>query len=151
MDTDIETIREDWSAGVWDWFESPDLGRWFEGLRPFLRDDDRLRIEQELTDDDTMTIRAEIPGIDPVKDVEITVDDGVLSIRADRRYEKKEEQAGLYRSEFRYGSFTRSVRVPKYMDPDDVRASYKDGILEVTFPFKVPTEAEPRKVPVNRS
>jgi HSP20 family protein len=151
MDNNIEARRDDWPGRLWDWFEAPDVSRWFEGLRPFFRDDDRLRIEQELTDDDTMTIRAEIPGIDPVKDIEITVDDGVMTIRADRRFEKKEEQAGMYRSEFRYGSFTRTVRVPKYMDADDVDARYKDGILEVTFPYKIPTEAEPRKVTIRGS
>jgi HSP20 family protein len=98
-----------------------------------------------------MVIRAEMPGIDPDKDVEITLEEGVLSIRAERRSEKTDEQAGRTRSEFRYGSFSRSLRVPKEMNPDDVTASYKDGILEVRFPCKVPTQAAPHKVTVNRS
>jgi HSP20 family protein len=151
MATDVEMKQEEERpASLWDWFEAPDFGRWFEGPRPWFRDEDRLRIEQEVTDD-SMMIRAEMPGIDPAKDIEITVDDGVLTIRAERRSEQKETQGGGSRSEFRYGSFTRAVRVPKDMDPDEVTATYKDGILEVKFPYKVPIEAQPRKATVSRS
>jgi HSP20 family protein len=150
MARDIEMRREEWPARLWDWFDSPELGKWFEGLRPMFRDEDRLRIEQEMTDD-TMVIRAEMPGIDPDKDVEITVADGVLNIRAERRYEQKEEKEGRTRSEFRYGSFARAVRVPRDMSVEDVSASYKDGILEVRYPYKVPTETPPRKVTVTKS
>jgi HSP20 family protein len=127
----------------------PDFGRWFEGLRPWSGEDWRLRIEEELKDD-TMVIRAELPGIDPDKDVEITVADGVLNLRAERRYEKTEEEKGRTRSEFRYGSFTRAVGVSRELSVDDVKASYQDGILEVRFPCKVPTEAEARKVLITR-
>jgi HSP20 family protein len=150
MGTEVEEVRENRPARQWGWFDIPEVSRWFEGLRPLFRDDDRLRVEQELKDD-TMVIRAEMPGIDPDKDVEITLDEGMLSIRAERRSEQTEEQAGRTWSEFRYGSFTRMLRVPKELDQDEVSATYKDGILEVTFPYKVPTETAPRKVPVNRS
>jgi HSP20 family protein len=156
MSSDIAVKREELPARLWDWFDLPEfglwpgLGRWFEGLAPLFREEDRLRIEQELTDD-TMAIRAEMPGIDPDKDVEITVADGVLHIHAERKLEHKEQTEGRTRSEFRYGSFSRSVRVPKEMDVDDVKATYKDGILEVRFPCKVPTEAPPRKVAVTKS
>ena len=101
--------------------------------------------------DDSMVIRAEMPGIDPDKDVEVTVADGLLSIRAERRFEEKEEKEGRTRSEFRYGAFSRTVRVPQDIDVDDITASYKDGILEVRYPCKMPTEAPPRKVAVTRS
>jgi len=149
MGNEVEVKREQRPARWWDWFDGPDVGRWFEGLWPVPREEDRLRVEQELTDD-SMTIRAEMPGIDPDKDVEMTVDDGVLRIRAERRSEKTEEQAGRTRSEFRYGSFTRTLRVPEGMNPDEVTATYKDGILEVKFPYKVPTEARAHKVTVTR-
>ncbi len=150
MSKDIELKREEWPARLWDWFDAPELGRWFEGVRPWFRDEQRLRIEQELTDD-TMVIRAEMPGIDPDKDVEITIDDGVLRVRAERKFEKKEEKEGGTRSEFHYGSFERALRVPKDVGVDDVKATYKDGILEVRVPYKVPTEAQPRKVAITRS
>ncbi len=133
---------------VWEWFDTPDLARWFD-LRPLFGRFEPMRIEQELNDD-TLVVRAELPGIDPDKDVEITLDEGVLRIKAERRGETKEEKDGTFRSEFRYGSFERAVRVPKETVMDDVIASYKDGILEVRCPYKVPTEAAPRKVEVTR-
>jgi HSP20 family protein len=118
-------------------------------MRPFFGRFEPMRIEQELKDD-TLLVRAELPGIDPDKDVAITLDEGVLRIKAERRSETKDEKEGTFHSEFRYGSFERVVRVPKETLMDDVKASYKDGILEVRCPYKVPTEAAPMKVEVTR-
>ncbi|MFD0656666.1 Hsp20/alpha crystallin family protein [Thermocatellispora tengchongensis] len=73
-------------------------------------------------------MRAELPGVDPDKDVEITVGDGMLDIRAERTSETKEE----HRSEFRYGSLRRSVMLPRGANEEDVKASYTDGVLEVS-------------------
>ena len=136
------------APGLWEWFNAPDFGRWFD-VRPLFGRFERMRLEQELKDD-TLVVRAEIPGIDPDKDVEITLDEGVLRIKAERRSETKDEKDGSYFSEFRYGSFERAVRVPGETDMDDVKASYNDGILEVRCPYKVPTEMTPRKVEVTR-
>jgi HSP20 family protein len=148
MSRDLEAKADETPARRWEWFDR-DLGRWFEGMWPWFGGGDRLRIEQEMADD-TMIIRAEVPGVDPDKDVEITLDDGVLRIRTERRDEKTEEKQGRTRSEFRYGMFERSVRVPADVGVDDVVASYTDGILEVKVPYKVPTEAGVRKVPVTK-
>ena len=149
MSTDVAVRNDRWPSS-WEWFESPELVRCFEGMHPIFRDEDPLCIEEEMTDD-SMVIRAEMPGIDPDKDVEVTVADGLLSIRAERRFEEKEEKEGRTRSEFRYGAFSRTVRVPQGINVDDITASYKDGILEVRYPCKMPTEAPPRKVAVTRS
>ena len=91
-------------------------------------------------------VRSELPGIDPEKDVEITVDDGVLTVKAERREEKKEGG----RSEFRYGSFTRSITLPTGADEDNVAASYRDGILEVRTPIKEATKAEPKRIAITK-
>jgi len=153
--TDLPARREETapSLSLWDWFESPDFGRFFD-FRPFFGRFDRLmRLEQELKDD-VLVVRAEMPGIDPNKDVEITVQDGMLHIKAERRSESrdiKDEVSGSFRSEFHYGSFERFIRVPKETAQDDVKATYKDGILEVTCPYKVPTEKVLKKVEVSRS
>jgi HSP20 family protein len=62
------------------------------------------------------------------------VSDGVLHMTASRHKESREEEQGRFRSEFRYGSFTRSIPLPKGASAQDVKALYRDGILEVTIP-----------------
>jgi HSP20 family protein len=101
---------------------------WFAGLRP-LFDRNFLRLE-DVTKDNHYELRAEIPGIDPANDVDITVRDGVLTIKAVRR--QKAEANG--RSEFSYGAFTRSVPLPAGANADDITADYDKGILTVSVP-----------------
>ena len=86
-----------------------------------------IRLEDEI-EDGHYVVRAEMPGIDPAKDVDITVHDGQLTIKAERS-EKKESKG---RSEFSYGSFTRTVSLPAGADEDDIKASYDKGILTVS-------------------
>ncbi len=109
-----------------------------------------MRME-EFVDGDTLVVRAELPGVDPDKDVEITVADDVLTITAERREEKTEGEEGKpgYRSEFRYGSYRRSISLPAGVTADAVTASYHDGILEVRAPVARPT-TEPQKIAVTR-
>lgn len=109
---------------------------------------------EEFVDDDDLVIRAELPGVDADDDIDVAVDDGRLSIRArrERREETKDEHS--FRSEFHYGSFRRSMPLPKGTEADDVKATYRDGILEVRVPFSTETEeeeAERTKVPISRS
>jgi HSP20 family protein len=94
-----------------------------------------IRVEDELKDGN-YELRAEIPGVDPDKDVDITVRDGLLTIKA-QRSEKKESNG---RSEFSYGSFLRTVTLPTGADEDAIKASYDKGILTVSVPV---TEAQP--------
>ena len=98
----------------------------------------RMRLEQ-YEDDGTLVIRAEMPGVDPAEDIDVSVHDGVLTIRAEREERTEDKGEGVYRTEFHYGSFSRSVPLPRGVDEDDVTADYTDGILEV----RVPRAAEP--------
>ncbi len=93
-----------------------------------------IRLEDEMADGHYL-LRAELPGIDPAKDVDITVRDGQLTIKAERS-EKKESKG---RSEFSYGSFTRSVTLPAGANEDDIKATYDKGIL--TVDVAVPEQA----------
>jgi HSP20 family protein len=101
----------------------------FAGLRPFF-DNHLLRLEDE-SKDGTYEVRAELPGVDPVEDVEVTVHDGRLRIKASRT--KTTESNGL--SEFSYGSFSRTVPLPDGADEDDISATYDRGILTVSVPL----------------
>ena len=102
-------------ADLFDWIEGGlpafPLFRQFGGAQ-------MMRVEED-REDGQYVLRAEMPGIDPDKDVEISIANGVLTVTAERREEKKEQQ----RSEFRYGRFTRSVTLPGGANEDDVRAS----------------------------
>ncbi|RDH80018.1 Hsp20/alpha crystallin family protein [Mycolicibacterium moriokaense] len=101
----------------------------FAGLRPFF-DNHLLRLEDEAKEG-LYEVRAELPGIDPIEDVEVTVHDGRLTIKALRT--RTSETNGL--SEFSYGSFSRTVTLPADADEDDITATYDRGILTVSVPL----------------
>jgi HSP20 family protein len=125
---------------LFDWLESgwPAVAEWRREAMHVLRVEDRR-------EDDRYVVRAEIPGIDPDKDLEITVSDGVLTIAAERREEVSEKG----RSEFHYGSFLRRVTLPTGAAEDELVARYQDGILEITVPIEA-LQVEPRTIPVAR-
>jgi HSP20 family protein len=133
------------------WFEDwPFPPRWPDLWRTRLLEEvEPMRVE-EFEEDKTLVVRAEMPGLDPDKDVEIDVSDQTLHLRAERRQETKVEEKGRYRSEFRYGSFTRTVPLPAGATEEDVKATYKDGILEVRIPVDE-GQAAARKIPIQRS
>jgi predicted unusual protein kinase regulating ubiquinone biosynthesis (AarF/ABC1/UbiB family)/HSP20 family molecular chaperone IbpA len=112
-----------------DWLESP-----WTGPPPFLAGK-VFRLEESVQDD-RYVIRAELPGLDPENDIEVTVDGRVLTIRAERHHQDHEPN----RSEFRYGSLAREVRLPAGVDPADVAARYDKGVLEVSVPIVVKPE-----------
>ena len=119
-----------------DWLESPWTGP------PRFLTGQMFRLEEALRDD-RYVIRAELPGLDPENDIEVAVDGRVLTIRALRR----QQDNGPCRSEFRYGSLARTVRLPARVDPGDVIARYDKGVLEVSVPVPV-VKPEGTRIPV---
>ncbi|MGA1500915.1 MAG: Hsp20/alpha crystallin family protein [Ilumatobacteraceae bacterium] len=93
-----------------------------------------IRVE-EFEKNDQFVIRAEVPGIDPDKDVELALSEGVLRLMVHRQKEKTTSDARHYRSEFHYGSFTRLIALPAGASDSDVKATYHNGILEVHVPM----------------
>jgi HSP20 family protein len=130
----------------------PDLADWLEspwaGPPPFLAA--RMFRVEEVAQGDRYVIRAELPGLDPGKDIEVTVEGKALTIHAQRRRQDR----GSCRSEFRYGSLTRLVRLPARVDAKDVTARYDQGVLEISVPVReavpessrvtIQAQAEPR-------
>ena len=108
-----------------DWLESP-----WSAPPPFTAAQ-TFRVE-EVAQENRYVIRAELPGLDPEKDIEVNVDGRTLTIYAQRR----QEDSGPNRSEFRYGSVTRLVRLPAKVDAKDVTARYERGVLEVSVPAR---------------
>ena len=83
--------------------------------------------------EDHVVVRAEVPGMDK-KDIDITLSNGLLTIRGEKKMEKKEEKENYRFVESRYGSFSRSLRVPEGVEAEKIEANYKDGVLKVTIP-----------------
>ena len=119
-----------------DWLEEP-----FLTLRPYLGQP--IRVEEYLEGDHYM-IRAELAGIDPAKDVEVMVGSGYLTIRAERA----DKTEGKHRSEFRYGSFSRTIGLPASADEEAVTASYRDGILTISVGLKTEKKASAKKIEI---
>ena len=130
-----------------EWMRSLPMRRPF-GLGWDWPGEDLIRVD-EFREGSTEVIRAELPGIDPEKDVELTVADGVLRIRAERRTDEKSEDKGYVRHEMRYGSLTRTLPLPEGVQEGDISARYRDGILEVRVPVAEPPEkSEPVKIAI---
>ena len=126
----------------------PDLADWLEspwtGPSPFLTGQ-VFRLE-EVMRDDRYVVRAELPGLDPGNDIEVTVEGRILTIRAERR----QQDNGPCRSEFRYGSLARAVRLPARVDAGDVTARYDKGVLEVSVPVRV-VKPEGTRIPIENA
>ena len=105
---------------------------------------------EEFTEDGTLVVRVELAGIDPDKDVEVSVQDDILHIAAERREEEKTEDRNYVRRDLRYGSFHRDLPLPKGASQADVKASYKDGILEVRVPAPAEESAASFKIPIDK-
>jgi HSP20 family protein len=133
--------RDPFGGWLFDW---PEFFRGFEPFRPLLAG--QLQVE-EFIEDGTLVIRAELPGIDPDKDLELTVSEGVLHLRAERRQEKTVEDKREYRSELRYGTFSRVMPLPVGASEQDITATYTAGILEIRVPFDQ-KKAEATRIPV---
>lgn len=108
-----------------------------------------LRVE-EFVDGETQVVRVEVPGIDPDKDIDISVVNGTLRISATKQEKSEHKGKDTYRSEFHYGSFVRSVALPEGCTESDVTATYRDGVLEVRIPKGETPQPKSVKVPVTR-
>lgn len=95
--------------------------------------------------DDALVLRADIPGIKP-DEVKIEVEDDVLTISGEHREEQEEKKENYVRRERRFGSFSRSMAMPKGVDPEAIKATTADGVLEVTVPL--PAKAEKKEVEI---
>lgn len=108
----------------WEWPAWPELPLPFEGKMPRV----------DVVDRDTeVVVRAELPGVDK-KDLEVSVTENTVTIHGTTSHEKKEEKEHYYRREMSRGEFSRTLALPAEVDGSKVKASFKDGVLELTAP-----------------
>lgn len=118
----------------------------FSGLRRKI-DPEKWTPKVDVYDDkDNIILKAELPGIDK-KDIDVDVDDGVLTIKGSRSSEETVEKEKYFRQERCYGTFERSFTLPDDTNPELISADYKDGVLKVTI--VKPEKSKPKAVKVN--
>ena len=95
--------------------------------------------------DHAIVLEAELPGMKP-ENVELLIENNVITLRGERRVESKEEKENYHRVERSYGSFTRSFTLPRTVTGEDAQAEFRDGVLRVTLPKR--EEAKARKIEI---
>ena len=123
---DFERMRRDMDR-FWDSFleggqrrKTDDSGEWFPSL-------DVAETKNDLV------VKAEVPGMD-AKNIDISISDGVLTIKGEKKEEREEKEADYHLVERSYGAFTRSIRLPAEVHGDKINATYKNGVLKITLP-----------------
>jgi HSP20 family protein len=97
-------------------------------------------------DEHTVSLKIEVPGIDE-KDIDVRIENNVLTVHGERKFEKEEKEENFRRVERQYGSFTRTFTLPTTVDSEKVSANYDKGILKIALPKK--SEAKPKQIKVN--
>jgi HSP20 family protein len=92
-----------------------------------------------------VVVKAVLPGIKP-EDVDISVSDGVLTVKGESKFEQKTERENYYRQEIRYGAFSRSVPLPSRVNHEQADAEFKDGVLTVSLPKA--EEVRPKQIKI---
>jgi HSP20 family protein len=101
------------------------------------------------SDDRAYTITVELPGV-AEKDIELSVHDGVVTVKGEKSDTREEKGDTWYFSERQYGAFSRSFRLPGDADPDNIEASLKDGVLSIKVPKRGPDSESAKKVQINK-
>jgi HSP20 family protein len=134
---DLQALREDMNRAFGRWF-----GREGEEGRPAARWAPALDVVES---NDAYRIDVEVPGLRP-EDIEVTVDQGMLTVQGERRSEEETRDRQYHRMERRYGVFRRSITLPTLVDASRVEATYDNGVLRLTVPK---TEAaQPKRIEV---
>ena len=95
--------------------------------------------------DNDVVVKAELPGMN-AKDIEVKLENNVLTLKGERHFEKETKDENYHRVEREYGSFTRSFVMPAAINGDKVAAEYKDGILKIVLPKKEEIKPKPIKI-----
>ena len=142
---DVDRLFEDFTLNP---FRLP-LRRPAFDLEPFWQPDSWVAMPaMDLVErHEAFEMTAELPGLDE-KNIEVNVANGVLTVKGQKEEDKAEEKEDFHLRERRFGSFSRSVRVPDTVDADKIEASFKNGVLKVTLPKKPEAQKPVKKIEV---
>ncbi len=96
----------------------------------------------------TIVLKAELPGVDP-KDVDVRVENNLLTLRGERKFDHEVKRESYHRVERSYGAFSRSFTLPNVVDTQNIKAEYRDGVLRMSLPKR--EEAKPKQIQINVS
>ncbi len=140
--TEMEQLFDNFSFGHFPGFARPAAGLTTQGaMMP------NVDVREN---DKQIVIEAELPGIEE-KDVSVTLHEGLLTVKGEKKFEKKEEKEDYHMLERRYGSFTRSMRLPDTADEDNIDARIDKGVLTVTVAKKPGAQTKERKIEIASS
>lgn len=131
--SELDRMFDEVFGGLSRRFGGGDLAEWAPAIDVYSKDGD-------------LVIKAELPGMKP-EDVDITLQEGVLTISGERKAEEEREGAGYFVRERRYGSFRRSMRLPEGVDESKIHARFEDGVLEVVVEG-AGAVTEPRRIQI---
>jgi HSP20 family protein len=121
------------------------FARWWPFRGPAEREQAWMPALDMVDRKDELMLRADLPGLTE-KDIEVSVTDGMLAIRGERKEEREEKEGEYYYAERTFGSFVRTVSLPAGVDADQVKATFKNGVLEVHLPKT--KEAKGKKIEI---
>jgi HSP20 family protein len=117
--------------------------RWFGDFSPAF-----FRPSIDVVDEGAyLTVNAELPGMTQ-KDVELSVHEGVLTLKGEKKVEETKEENGCYRTERSYGKFTRTIPLPTDVKTETAEATFDGGILKIRFPKVEPKQIEAKKIAI---
>ena len=129
-------------------------GFWPSLYDPFRQMGERVRewlapASEASGSDNAYTITVELPGVEE-KDIDLSVDDGVVTLKGEKRTEREEKGETWFFSERQYGAFSRSFRLPPDAEAGKVDAHLKDGVLTITVPKAAPEQSQTAKVEIRK-
>jgi HSP20 family protein len=146
---EVDKLFEDFGLGAW----RRSIGRSTFDVEPFWRGELSL-VKEPAVDivekDKAYEITAELPGMD-ASNIDVKFSDGMLTIKGEKSEEKEEKKKDYYLSERRYGSFSRSFRVPTSVDADKIDANFKNGVLKLTLPKAAGVQDNEKKIAIKQS
>jgi HSP20 family protein len=136
MTSELDRVFDDWSFNRWPFFEAApaDMVGWSPKIDVFERDN-------------RLVTRVDLPGMKK-EDVKVEVTDGYLALSGERKHEAEEKKDDFYRQEREYGSFYRAVPLPDGVKLEDVKATFAEGVLEVSVPLAPKPVAAKKTVPI---
>lgn len=121
------------------------------GLTDFFNKEDTLMPAIDISETEKeYVVTGEIPGVD-AKDLDVTLTDGILTIKGEKKQENEEKEENYHRIERHYGSFERSFRIPEKVKTDKLDATYKDGVFKLSLPKAEVVEAKKIEVKENKA